>query len=215
MQDLPEEIKIQFYKFLNGEEPIQAFEQWVYATRTLEELLDGESYFALISLDFSKSGSCHELIKLLEQTIDAGEYETWKLKRLLNQFLSQEGNLPTMLGEFYELYCNGFYFLDTLGFGCGLTLVVPPNHYSSDTWDELTSEEKESLLGSVLPGALEEAEKVLNWLDQGKIVITKEQDGMGRYLYLDRRTEAEQNPNLLGMREWSDTPSSKPWWKLW
>ncbi|MGL5080262.1 MAG: hypothetical protein ACRC8A_02125 [Microcoleaceae cyanobacterium] len=215
MQQLPEDIEIRFFRFMYGEEPISEFEQWVYATSTLEETLGDEDYFNLISLDFAKRGSQYKLIKILERHIDAGEYETWKLKNLLNLFLSQKGDLPLMLCEFYELYCDRFSFLDTLGLGYGLAIRVPPNGYSSEYWQELTDKEKESLLDSILPDAIDEARKVLTWLDEGKIVITDEQDELGRYLYLDKRSENEKDPNWQRVQTLSNNSKSGSWWKFW
>jgi hypothetical protein len=204
MKLLPNEVKIKFFRFLSNEEPIGEFEQWVYATNTLEESLGNEDYFNLISLDFSKRGSRYELIKILERHIDLGEYETWKLRNLLSLFLSQKGDLPMILCEFYELYCNGFYFLDTLGLGYGLAITVPSSSYSSESWQELADEEKEELLSSILPDALKEAQKVLTWLNEGKIIITNKQDELGHYLYLDKRTEETKDPI-----------KSESWWKFW
>lgn len=200
---------------MSGEEPISEFEQWVYATNTLEETLGDEDYLNLISLNFAKQGSRYELIKILERHINAGEYESWKLRKLLTLFLSQEGDLPSMLCEFYELYCNGFYFLETLGLGYGLTIRVPPNGYSSEDWQELTVQEKEKLLASVLPDAIDEAQKVLTWLDEGKIVITDKQDELGHCLYVDRRSVNEKKLNWQRVRELSNNLKAKSWWKFW
>lgn len=191
MQPLANDFKTRLFRLLNGEEPIREFEQWVYATNALEEILGDEDYFNLISLDFSRQGSRYELIKILERHIDTGEYETWKLRKLLHLFLSQKGDLPMMLYEFYELYCNGYYFLDVLGLKYGLTIIFPPHGYSSNYWQELTDKEKETLLCSILPDAVDEAQKVLNWLNEGKIVLTNKQDKLSSYLYIDNRIDEE------------------------
>ncbi len=200
---------------MSDEEPVREFEWWFYDTNILEKILGDEDYFNLISLDFAKRGSRYELIKILERHINAGEYETWKLRKLLTLFLSQEGDLPLILCEFYELYCDGFYFLDTLGLGYGLAIRVPPHGYSSEYWQELADEEKERLLGSILPDAIDEARKVLTWLDQGEIVIIDEQDELGRYLYVDKRTENEKEPNWQGVQKSSNGSKTQTWWKFW
>lgn len=193
MEPLPNDSKIRLFHLLNGEEPIREFEQWVYDTNALEEILGDEDYFNLISLDFSRQGSRYELIKILERHIDAGEYKTWKLRKLLNLFLSQKGDLPMMLCEFYELYCDGYYFLDVLGLDYGLTIRVPPLGCSSEYWQELTDKEKGTLLCSILLDAVDEAQKILNWLNEGTIVITNKQDKLGHYLYIDNRIDEEKS----------------------
>lgn len=189
MKLLPNDIKIKFFRFISGEEPIREFEQWVYLTGGLEEILGHQDYLNLISLNFLKQSSKYELIKILERHFNAGEYETWKLKKLLNLFISKQGDLPSILCEFYELYCDGFYFLDILGLDYGLVIKVPPNGYSSEYWQELTDKEKERLLNDILPGAIKEAQKVLTWLDEEEIVITNNKNELDHYLYLDRRTK--------------------------
>lgn len=203
---LPDDIKTKFFRLIAGEESISGFEKWVYITNSLEGILGDEDYFNLISLDFSKRTNRYELIKILERHIDKGEYETWKLRKLLTRFLNQEGDLPLMLCEFYELYCNGFYFLDTLGMGYGLAIKVPPYGYSSEYWQELTEDEQKRLLSSILPDAIKEAQKMLDWLNEGKIAITNEKDELGHYLYVDRRTEEDECLNWTEVRKSLNSP---------
>jgi hypothetical protein len=180
-----------------GTTPVETFEQWVYTTPELESVLRQDDYLNLIALDFSRQSSQYEATKVLRRYIQAGEYETWKLKTLLLALINQEQDPRHLLYTFYELYCNGYSFLDGLGLGYGLALVVPPGAYRADSWDELNKEDQQRLLHSLLPEAIAEARTVLNWLDDGSIVITNEQDEFGQYMYgefgnyvyLDRRGE--------------------------
>ncbi|MBW4583467.1 MAG: hypothetical protein KME42_28210 [Tildeniella nuda ZEHNDER 1965/U140] len=189
---LPNDLKIKIFKFLDGEECLATFEQWVYATNDLENGLTNDDYLKLISLDFSKRSSKYETDEILKRYIDAGEYETWKLRKLLMAVLEHDQNLPIALSQLYELYCDGYYFLDTLGLGYGLHIRVPPTNYSSDDWQGLSHEEQHQLLGSLLPQVISEAQTVLAWLDEGTIVITNKQGESGAYLYFDRRSSADQ-----------------------
>lgn len=198
---------------MNDEESIREFEHWAYATDSLEALLD-EDYFNLISLDFSRRDSRYEAIKILERHTNMGEYATWKLSKLLSLFISQEGDSLSLLREFYKLYCNGLYFLDRLGYEYGLATIVPPSGYRSYDWDELTDQEKEKLLSSVLPEAIAEAQTILTWLNDGKIVITDKQDELPHYLYVDRRCEEKKNSNLQGWKQGLNT-LPKFWWQFW
>lgn len=190
MQPLPNLIKNKFFRFLNGEESINDFEQWVYGTDSLERLLGNEDYLYLISLDFSKRDSKYEIEEILRRYINLGEYETWKLKNLLVSFIKKEEHPLQILCEFYKLYCHGHYFLESLGLEYGLSAKVPPGHeHSSGSWKELSDEEQSELIDSLVPGAMREAQKVLSWLEEDKIVITGEQDELGYWLSVDRRAE--------------------------
>jgi hypothetical protein len=153
-------------------------------------VLHEDDYLNLIGLDFSQQSSHYEATKILRRYVHAGEYETWKLRTLLLTVINQEQDLRRSLCECYELYCSGYSFLDNLGLGCGLTVIVPPPQYGADNWYELSHEEKHQLLHALLPSAIAEAETVLAWLDEGKIVITDEPGELGHYLYLDRRADA-------------------------
>lgn len=182
---LPKDIKIEFFKFLSGEKPVNDFEGWVYAKSDLEAILGQEDYLNLISLDFSKTSNKYEIGKILERHINIGEFETWNLKNLLTKFISQSEDLDLMLYQFYNLCSRRFHFLSELGIDYGLILFY---RSSEEYQPKLTDLEKKKLLDSLVPGAREEAKKVLNWLDEGKIIITSEKDEFGYYIYIDNRT---------------------------
>lgn len=179
--------KLKFCRFLYESESLASFEQWLYATPELEAVLGKEDYLALLSLDFSQKVIRHEIDKLLSQHISDGEYETWRLQKMLADLLEGEGIPVYELCEFYELYCRGLSFLETLGLEYGLPIKVPPAGYSSDYFDELSDEEQERLLADCLPGAKEEARKVLNLLESGGVAIAPETDDLGNYRYIDHR----------------------------
>jgi hypothetical protein len=54
MTVLPDFVKYKFFEFLHSKISIADFEQWIYLTDDLEQILDKESYFSLISADFIK-----------------------------------------------------------------------------------------------------------------------------------------------------------------
>lgn len=189
---LAEYIKRKFFEFLNGQESISNFENWVYETTILEEALGADSYFDLISFNFAKKDSKYEIDRMLRRYIDLDEYNTWKLKNLLTAFIDRIGNPQEILSEFYELYCHGYHFLDSLGLGYGLSAKVPPSQYHQWTWEELSNEQQVQLVDSLFPGAKIEAHKVLTWLDEEKIVLTS--DRYDHCSFIDRRTESEKLP---------------------
>ncbi len=181
--------------------PLEEFEQWVYATKDLEELFSREDYVELLSVDYSKNSNRYDVVKLVTRYINEGEYETWKLKKLLYAVINNDGDLQQVFIDFYYLYCDGYRFLDNLGLGYGLSVVVPPSEYSSDSWEKLSEQEKERLLASFLPEAINEVKRVLFWLNDGEIVILNEQDGLGHFKYLDHRSEEEKKPTAYKVAE--------------
>ncbi len=182
MQDLPFFVKHKFFKFLNNEESIDDFEKWSYETKILEEILGKEDYLDLISLDFLRSGAKYEIVKIIEKHIDTSEYELWKLKNMLTDFINREKDPQNLLFEFYELYCHGYFFLDRLGLDYGLTAIAITE--VDEYGEKLSVEERNKSIYDLIPGAIVEARKVLNWLETGKIEISKKDS---KYVFFSDR----------------------------
>jgi hypothetical protein len=117
------------------------------------------------------------LYKLLENLIDKGEYETWKLLKLLHKALKRDDDLPEILMTFYDLYCRGYYFLDNLGLSYGLSVEVP--YPLAESWDELTDIEDEIV-------------KVTEWIENRQIILTGLRGEYNHYEYIDKRPRSIQ-----------------------
>lgn len=193
LSDLQQAIKTTFFKFLDGQIDVTDFEQWIYQTSILEEVLESDDYLELISLDFTRRNEKHyldcryQINKIIEKYIALGEYETWKLTKLLNTFLNRKGDLIELLGQFYDLYCHGYGFLDNLGLHYGLEFC----DYDLETLSEAEIAER---LHRLLPEIDKEIEKVLSWLERGKIKIIDDPDFLYGIDYIDDRSELEKIP---------------------
>ncbi|HEY8969195.1 MAG TPA: hypothetical protein VIM64_08875 [Puia sp.] len=183
---LPENIKEIFFQTLYGSKNILEFETWLYRDEQLEGILSPESYLDLISYGYKGEAAKYGLYKLLENLIDKGEYETWKLLGLLRKALKRDDELPEILMTFYDLYCKGYTFLDNLGLGYGLAVEVP-YRLDKDSWDELTVEQQQNLLNSFYPDIEGEIIKVLSWIESRQIILTGIRGEYNRYEYIDNR----------------------------
>lgn len=193
MPTLPQSLKELFYRTITGEMHLLDFEQWLYASAEAEQLLSADDYLALLTLNYQKSGARYELVKLLEQHIDLGEFETHKLLKLLQEAILKTPRLPFILVEFYNLYCRGYYFLQDLGLGYGLAVDAPwVENTAADTWDELTSAQQTKLLASFSPGLEHELDRVQRWLVTRQIIPTGEHDELGHHTYCDLRPSTER-----------------------
>jgi hypothetical protein len=229
MKTLPQDITEIFYKTIKGDFPIEDFEQWLYANKELEKLLNSDDYLDLISLSYKKSGAKYELWNLLKKHIDLGEFETYKMLGLLKEAQQKTDRLPYILMEFYDLYCKGYNFLEDLGLGIGLAVEVPSvNNTTAETWDELTSGQQKKLLDSFYPELEECIKQIIDFLETKKIILIGEQDEMGHYGYEDFRTELERESKLwVTVSEDKTTEFSarkntlwtkqkdKKWWEFW
>lgn len=174
MQSSLTDLELKFCRFLYEHEPIEVFEEWLYACDDLEQILGADDYLTVISLDFSKPVSRQALVRILSQYVDEQAYQLWRIRQYLTQIVNGDGDLGHSLSELYQLYCQGFRFLKTLSLTYGLTIAAPPREFSSSSFAELTAEEQRSLLSGCVPGAQKEAERVLEWLNKEESVMPDE-----------------------------------------
>lgn len=194
---LPQNIKEQFFKTIKGDISLFNFELWLYGNKEIEMHLDSDDYLNLISINFKKGGAKYELWKFLKKCIGLEEFEKYKMLELLNEAKQKTERLPFILMEFYGMYCKGYNFFQDLGLGIGLAVELPKlNNTWGDTWQELTTEQKNELLDSFSPELEICIEEAINWFVTNKIILTGEQDEVGHYEYQDLRTEEEKKSKL-------------------
>jgi hypothetical protein len=222
--NLPTDIKEIFFETLYGDKSVLDFEQWLYADERLETILAPEDYLDLISYGYKGDRVKYGLYRLLEKHIHKGEYEKWKLIKLLRKALKRDNDLPQILRRFYDLYCKGYDFLDDLGLGYGLAVEVPTQ---ANSWGELTAEQQQNLLDSFYPEIEYEIKKAISWLEIDRVTLTGYKDEYNHYEYIDNRTERERQPTAYTVDKtdlsevdgkdinYNDTRKQKPWWKFW
>ena len=180
---LPTDITAIFYQTLIGEKSLLDFEEWVYSEKKLESILTSEDYIDLISFDYKDNRSKVDINKFLFNHIDKGDFEKWKLLKLLYRALKRDHELPEILRSFYKLYCKGYNFLGNLGESYGLTIQVP--YPETKNWEALSTAEQREILNSFYPQIEIEIRKVIDWLESGKIVLTGNVSEYGTYEFID------------------------------
>ncbi|MFZ6845623.1 hypothetical protein [Undibacterium sp. RuTC16W] len=207
------EFELTIYKLLLKEIEQSDFERWVYSEKKLSEILTSDDYLELISLNYQTSSSLYDAGKILRKHIGIGKCYEWHLKNVLQRIINRTADVHKYIEECYDLYCDGYYFLDNLGLGYGLAVIVPREKYKGETWLELTTQDQQELINEFYPGIAEEAKKVISWLNSGKIVLT---DHSGEYQgieYQDNRTAIEKEPT--GYKCKKREVLTKSWWKFW
>jgi hypothetical protein len=224
---LPADIEQIFFDTLSGDKTVLEFEQWLYADKQLEKILNSDDYLDLISYGYKADNVKYGLFRLLEKHIDKGELETRRIRKLLTKALNRNNELPEILITFYDLYCKGYNFLDNLGLGYGLRVEVPGINNYEETWDDLNEVEQTTLLNSFYPDLETEINKVIGWLDTERIILTGVKDEYNHFEYIDKRTELERQPTsykIATVETQAVTENSsmdkgdikqRSWWKFW
>lgn len=199
MNKLPLDIQIQFFKVYNNEISIPDFERWLYSKKELEQLLDSDTYIDLISLNFKDRHVKHEMGKIIDPFLNFGKFEERKLRKILTDLIDRNDDFAKSLIDTYDLYCSGYNFFDNLGLGYGLTFSEDFWDYTD--WESLTSEQQNSRIDRIYPSVKRDAELVLKWLDEAKVVPTGETDDIGDYQYIDKRTHSERKLRTIEIVE--------------
>ena len=190
MNKFPTDIQIEFFKLLNGELSIESFEQWVYKTKELEACFNQADFIEFISLNFKDRHVIQEMKKIVDQYLDFGEFEKSKIDKILSDLICRNEDFTKSLIATYDLYCDGYGFLDNIGMGYGLTFAN--DFYDFTDWKKLPTNEKTKRIESIYDGVKFEAENVRDWLDRKKIVLTGKVDELGHFDYIDNRTKEEK-----------------------
>lgn len=200
LMTIPNNIKHKIFEVLNENGDLLQFEAWLYANPEIENTLPADLYFDLIEFNYKQHDAKNLFDNMVKKFINKGEFEEWKIRKLLTEALNNGKELPEILKRFYDFYCRGYSFFDNLGLGYGLSVVA-----------EDYGEEK---LKAVFPNVKVEIEKVIHWLDSKKVILTGLQDEYNNYEYLDYRTIEERKPSSYSI---ANTPEKniKPWWKFW
>lgn len=162
---------------MNGELAALDFEKWLYDHPDLEQYIGNDLYLEFISFNF-KTDSKYNLFKILEKIVSLGEYETYKLLTRLDDTLTSPSNLPELIEFFYDQYCDGYYFLQTIALGYALPII---NHREtgSDIVFEFTPSSHEELKAAIT--------EVITWIEQRKVILTGTKDELNRCEFIDLR----------------------------
>jgi len=188
-------VELVFFKLVSHEIELLEFEKWVYSESKLEEILSSNDYLELISINYKTPSGLYEAEKVLSSYFSMGKYYEWNIRNILQKITEKPNDVHKYIEQCYDLYCDGFDFMDNLGMGYGLGLTCP------DYYNEKVDDYYPQILGEV--------EKVLEWLDNGKIVITGHSGEYQGIEYEDNRSVEEKEPTGYKVQE------SKKWWQFW
>ncbi|WP_299010912.1 hypothetical protein [uncultured Shewanella sp.] len=135
--------KLVFFKLVAQKIELPAFETWVYTESKLEETLTSDDYLALISINYTTPSALYEAKKILSLYFSMGQYYEWYLRNILQKIVNRPSDVQQYIRQCYELYCDGFDFMDNLGMGYGLSATCP------DYYNETVDDYYPQILGAV------------------------------------------------------------------
>lgn len=96
--------RLNFYRYLNGELDIEAFEKWVYKSKELESELGSGQYVQLISYNFKSPDLRVYIQTLVRKNFEWMEYEKWRTIELLKTICNEEIEIVLATHKMEALY---------------------------------------------------------------------------------------------------------------
>ena len=188
MNNLFSNISTQFYRFHEGTLSLADFEQWLYEKEAaVAAEVSPELHQQLLQFNYRSKYAEAEFHKLFIAPMDWQCYEYWRLYRLLDSIIQKDAFYADSLASVYELYCQGYTFLEQLALGYGLRLVAGFDREITD-WQKVPEVDKLRLLGHDYEKVATAAEQVKNWLKKEQIVLTGKRYGeLNRLEFEDKR----------------------------
>jgi|GEM_PF-3937973 len=184
---LPESIRVQFYKFLDGQIGLIEFENWIYANETQIELALPEFHFELISFNYKQFDARDLFYKLIYYSIiDQASYAQWQLERLLTAIIRNENweaAVSTLYWDFWDDNARYSFLMQIADYSA--VLIFPPERFGLTN---LVGVKREKVINRLLyPEIVKEAESILKSIENNDIRITGEKE------YVDIRSKRKSN----------------------
>lgn len=179
-------IQKQFYKIYKGLISVLEFEDWLYNTPEIEKVYGADFYFKLLDLNYKSRHIKNELKKVIENKIPFGEFEQMHIVSLLENIISEKGDLVEVLEQVYAEYCRGYSFLRYLGLNYVTGIDNLPKLHQKEKWDKNEFNSKREILKNIKPKMVNEARRLLSFFQDGTLRITVENE------YIDYRSEEEK-----------------------
>lgn len=98
--------RVKFYQFLNDNISKKSFENWIYESKELENILPEISYVNLLSFNFRSRETKKFIKSIVKKHFDWKEFEKWRTIELLKKIKNGEIEIVLATRKLMQLYYN-------------------------------------------------------------------------------------------------------------
>jgi hypothetical protein len=189
MNKLPTTAQDALFNFACGEIDSTTFQDYLNTNRSYLTYLGATLLTWLQESDFETTEHKAEIIDKLSAHIELDRFELHRINVVLNALINKTDRFIEALYQSYELYADGYFFMETVGVQHGLSFSN--TYFDYFEWEKLPESAKKSSISTIYPSVRAEATKIKQWLDHDKIKVTGKKDGDGLYTYIDIRNDIE------------------------
>ncbi len=169
---------------------LEQFQKEITSDQKLKNYL-GTQISSLILLCSTKTNDINKSLALLiASKKQTKPFETYRVTSTLHRLtVSNEQFIPALYTS-YELYADGYFFMETIGVQYGLSFTN--TYFDFFEWDKLPESDKHKSMQKIFPTVQAEALKIIDWLTVKKINIIGRKGKDGLCIYTDLRTVFER-----------------------
>ncbi|QNE41255.1 hypothetical protein F1C16_17695 [Hymenobacter sp. NBH84] len=132
------------------------------------------------------------LPKPLDKYIDWGQIYTEELEQILQNIINHASSDEVLMAlvDSYDWWSDDYSFLENLGFTYGMTACRDFAWEENPVWENISASQKKRYIAQFYPAVEQEAKRISNWLETGKIQLRPR---LSKYEveYVDNRNAAE------------------------
>jgi hypothetical protein len=166
------------------------FKESVAADRNFMTYLGAAQYQWLIESSFEAQEQKIEILDKLSKHKELCRYESYRIRLVLHALIHKTDKFIEALYQSYELYADGYFFLETVGVQHGLSFSN--TYFNFYEWEKLPEAEKIVSIAAIYSSVKVEALKISNLLDDNRIKLTGKRNSDGSCTYIDLRNDLER-----------------------
>lgn len=110
------DFKENAFKVLEGYMTLEEFEQWLYKSDVLADLMSLDVVVEAFIFNYKQDDAKYRFKKAIFPYFDEDEFLLWKVKSNLRDLIANSQNRDRILYDFYYLGYDGYCFLQPIGY---------------------------------------------------------------------------------------------------
>lgn len=110
------DFKINVFKVLEGYMPLSEFEEWLYKSAELHELMTLGIVLEAYSFNYKQRSAKFAFKEAIFRYLDEDEFLLWKIKSNLGELINGSDRVKSIVIDFYELGNKGYPWSYSIGY---------------------------------------------------------------------------------------------------
>lgn len=110
------DFKLNVFKVLEGYMPLSEFEEWLYKSEELDELMTLDIVLEAYSFNYKQRDAKFAFKEVIFRHLDEDEFLLWKIKSNLGELINGSDRVESIVIDFYKLGGKGYPWSYSIGY---------------------------------------------------------------------------------------------------